>query len=149
MTWCFFLGAGPLRGLVEKQLERKNYDLPSLSRTNALRLTLIVRLTPALPFLFQNYFLGFMRVPFRTFILVSASVHTMYAVGFVIFGGSIFQGKAGVAVIALMVIVVAILLARMLYGWLRRREALRMGSASCANEASPVGNAEGGGGGDA
>ena len=63
-----------------------------------------------------------MRVPFRTFILVSVAVNTVYAMGFVTTGGAIFEGKAGLALVGVAVLIVAFVLTRMLHGRMKKAD---------------------------
>jgi len=55
----------------------------------------------------QNYFLGFSRIPFVQYLWVSLMVQAFYTTGFVVSGGAIFEGRAGLAILGLAILVVA------------------------------------------
>ncbi|MBC8127744.1 MAG: hypothetical protein H8M99_11450, partial [Gloeobacteraceae cyanobacterium ES-bin-144] len=58
LTWTYWLAAGPARKLVEKMLTATTIQIPDLPRGDHLKLILVLKLTPGIPFFFQNYLLG-------------------------------------------------------------------------------------------
>lgn len=111
MTWTYWAAAKPGRGLVEKFLAAGSFRVPDLPRDNHLRLTLLLRLTPGVPFFFQNYLLGFMRVPFGMYLPVSIGCNALISIGIVLSGAGVADGNlkpliTGVALIVVGVIVV-------------------------------------------
>jgi uncharacterized membrane protein YdjX (TVP38/TMEM64 family) len=109
--WSYALAAGPLRGLLTKYILRKR-ELPSLSDSHGLRLGLIVRLTPGIPYAIQNIVLGIMGMRFRSYLLVSIPATSIWTVGFVITGGAIFKGQLGWAIIAVIILIMLGLVTR-------------------------------------
>lgn len=109
--WTYALASGPLRGFCRDRLFR-NRKLPAVTGENAVRLSLIVRLTPGFPYPLQNIALGVMAIPFRTYLFVSIPASGLYAVGFITTGGALFQGRGGLALTAALLLVVLILLTR-------------------------------------
>ena len=71
LTWTYWLAAGPARRLVEKMLAATAIKIPDLPRGDHLKLILVLKLTPGIPFFFQNYLLGFLRAPFMLYLPLS------------------------------------------------------------------------------
>jgi uncharacterized membrane protein YdjX (TVP38/TMEM64 family) len=111
MTWTYWAAAKPGRGLVEKFLATGSIRIPDLPQGNHLRLTLLLRLTPGIPFFIQNYLLGFMRVPFGLYLPLSIGCNALISTGIVLSGAGVADGNlkpliTGVALIVVGVIVV-------------------------------------------
>lgn len=109
LSWTYWLAAGPGRGLIERLLGRTKYKIPVPDKENEFVWTLILRLTPGVPFIFTNYALGLIRMPFWRYFIISAPVLSITAGGYVltfagIFGGDwqyVWMGASAVAVITL------------------------------------------------
>lgn len=121
MVWTYWLAAGPGRGMVGKWLESTGTKLPETLPENRVRMTVILRLTPGIPFFLQNYVLGFLGVPFRTYLTVSLLCASLLACGFVLGGAGISSGKLGPAITGMSVIVVVVVA----LDWVRSRLAER------------------------
>jgi uncharacterized membrane protein YdjX (TVP38/TMEM64 family) len=93
MTWTYWLASRPGRGLVEKLLTACTLRVPELPQGNDLRLILILRLTPGLPLFFQNYVLGFFRVPFPLYLGVSMGCSGLITCGIVLSGAGVAKGN--------------------------------------------------------
>jgi uncharacterized membrane protein YdjX (TVP38/TMEM64 family) len=111
MSWTYWMAAVPARSLVAKFLATSGARLPELPRDNHLRLLLVLRLTPGVPFFIQNYLLGFFRVPFGTYLPLSLVCAGMVACGIVLSGAGIGGGNlkpliAGIGLIVVGVVVV-------------------------------------------
>ena len=118
MSWTYWLAARPGRGLVEKLLAVGTWRVPESPGGNHLRLLLVVRLTPGVPLFFQNYLLGFFRVPFGLYLPVSMACSGLIACGIVLSGAGVAGGNfapaiAGVGLIVVGVVVVQILRQRL------------------------------------
>ncbi|MEM7790073.1 MAG: VTT domain-containing protein [Verrucomicrobiota bacterium] len=111
--WSYALSAGPLRSILKKFIFKKR-DLPKLTKENAYRVGFILRITPGIPYALQNISLGVIGLEFKTFLIVSLPIQSLYAVGFVVTGGAIFQGQTGLAITGFLLLVVAILVVRIL-----------------------------------
>lgn len=114
-TWTYALATGPLRQFLKTRLLRK-WTLPELTERSALRLGLIIRITPGIPYPLQNIALGVMGLRFKTYLLASLPVQSLFTTGFIVTGGAIFEGKAGLALTGAVLLVVVVLVARMLRG---------------------------------
>ncbi|WPJ98219.1 VTT domain-containing protein [Coraliomargarita algicola] len=114
--WTYALAAGPLRDLLTRYVLRHR-ELPEMSDGNALRLGLIMRLTPGIPYALQNIVLGILGMRLRPYLLVSIPTTSLWTAGFVVTGGAIFKGQIGWAITGIVVLIVLILATRM---WSRK-----------------------------
>jgi uncharacterized membrane protein YdjX (TVP38/TMEM64 family) len=114
--WTYALAAGPLRELLTRYVLRHR-ELPTMSESNAVRLGLILRLTPGIPYALQNIVLGILGMRFRPYLLVSIPTTSLWAAGFVITGGAIFKGELGWAITGVAILIVLVLVTRM---WSRK-----------------------------
>lgn len=124
MSWTYWVAAGPGRRMVDRLLRWLEIELPTLSRGNAVRLTLLLRVTPGIPFFLHNLILGFLRVPFRIYLLLSIATSSLFTTGFVVFGEGISSGRGKVAMLAISLILVAAVLA----SFVRARFAAKQGA---------------------
>jgi len=112
-SWTYWAAAGPFRGILERHV-LKDRRLPSLATGNAMRIGLILRITPGIPYALQNVALGLIGLPFKTYLLVSIPIQSIYAIGFIITGGAIFEGRAGLAITGGVLLVAIILITRLI-----------------------------------
>tara|TARA_B100000959_G_scaffold277304_1_gene333642 strand:- start:652 stop:1332 length:681 start_codon:yes stop_codon:yes gene_type:complete len=84
LTWTYWLASGPGRNLIEKILRRTKYDIPKPDQGDELLMALILRLVPGVPFIFTNYALGLIRMPFWRYFMVSAPILIVTAGGYVL-----------------------------------------------------------------
>jgi uncharacterized membrane protein YdjX (TVP38/TMEM64 family) len=113
MSWTYWAAAVPGRGVVERWLATGAFRVPAVPKGNQLRLLLVLRLTPGIPFFIQNYLLGFMRAPFRLYLPVSLACNSMFAVGFVLSGAGIGGGNLKPLMTGVGLIVVAVIAVQM------------------------------------
>jgi hypothetical protein len=57
LTWTYWLAAGPGRQLVERLLKATAIKIPELPRGDHLKLILVLKLTPGMPFFFLELFI--------------------------------------------------------------------------------------------
>ncbi len=112
-TWTYLLSAGPLRGFLKDHLLKK-WNLPELSDQSALRLGLIIRITPGIPYPLQNVALGVMGMRFKPYLLVSLPIQSLYTIALIITGGALFEGNTGIAITGVLLLVAIVLATRML-----------------------------------
>ena len=105
-VFMYCVSAYWLRGWVEKLIQSRNIQVPEFSESDAIRVIVIFRLIPGFPLTFQNYLLGFARVPFLHYLWISALIQMIPVVGFVVFGDSLMKGKFGIALGAVSLLVV-------------------------------------------
>ena len=118
-TWTYALAAGPLRGLLTGYVLRHR-ELPELTEGNTIRLGLILRLTPGIPYALQNIVLGILGIRLRPYLLVSLPTTSLWTAGFVITGAGIFKGQIGWAITGVVILIVLVLATRM---WSRKNTA--------------------------
>lgn len=122
MAWSYWAAAGPGRHLVEFILKRTRARIPDLPRGQAVQLLLILRLTPGIPYFLHNLVLGFLRTSFPLYMVLSVLIIGPVAVGWIISGGAIMDGRVGLAMLGLGIILIFAFVTRMIAGWLRRRQ---------------------------
>jgi len=104
-SWTYLLASGPLRRLLHKFILRQRI-LPILTDSNALRLGFMIRITPGMPYIMQNLALGIMGLKFKPYLLISIPITSIYSIGCIVTGGAIPQGKIGLILAGLFLIVV-------------------------------------------
>lgn len=119
MAWTYWAAAKPGRGLVEGFLTSSSIRLPDVPRDNHLRMILLLRLTPGIPFFLQNYLLGFFRVPFRLYLPLSVLCNGLFVCGFVLSGAGIGGGNLKPLMSGVGLIVVAVVAVQMMRKRLR------------------------------
>ncbi len=103
---AYWIAAFPGRSFVESLLKKVEYSLPVLNHGDQFKLALIMRITPGVPFLFQNLASGILRMPLKIYIPVSVVVVGFYTCAFMITGGALFSGNAGKAILGISLIIV-------------------------------------------
>jgi uncharacterized membrane protein YdjX (TVP38/TMEM64 family) len=126
MTLTYWLARRALRPVLERLMTRFGYKLPALEPSELMDLTIVMRVTPGMPFVIQNYLLGMARVPFGRYVIVSSVIIWIYTVGIVLFGDAVLHGKGGMAVVAVSVLVVAAVATH----WVRKNLAKKKAAAS-------------------
>jgi hypothetical protein len=66
------------------------------------------------PLFLQNYVLGLVAVPFLPYIFISVPINGVFVVGFVLTSGAVFEGRFGMAITGIAVLVAAFVLVRLL-----------------------------------
>ncbi len=124
ITWSHLLASGIggkwLRLLLGKHWERWS----STAGTGDWRLACILRITPGIPLFVQNYLMGLLGIPLRHSLAIAIPTTGLYVCGFVLTGGAIFEGRIGLLIVGVSVLVAASLAVKMI----RRRMALTSGS---------------------
>lgn len=112
-TWTYLLSSGPLRDVLKKIVSQRR-ELPELTESNALRLCLILRITPGIPYAIQNIVLGIVGMRLKQYLIVSIPITALWTIGFIVTGGAIFKGQAGLAITGVLLLVAMVLLTKML-----------------------------------
>ncbi|WOO42960.1 TVP38/TMEM64 family protein [Rubellicoccus peritrichatus] len=108
----YWLASSVFRRWIEAFIEKRGWRIPMIPDAEAAKVVAIFRLTPGFPLPAQSYLLGLARVPFFTYMWVSLLAQLIPASGFVITGGSIFEGSWGLIFIGVSLIVVMALAAK-------------------------------------
>jgi uncharacterized membrane protein YdjX (TVP38/TMEM64 family) len=86
MALCYWLAARVLHRWARRLAARLGYAWPELPQGSAWEVTFLVRIVPGPPFFLQSYLLGFARVPFGIYLLVSTLVHALLVVATILAG---------------------------------------------------------------
>jgi uncharacterized membrane protein YdjX (TVP38/TMEM64 family) len=92
-----------------------------LPRGDHLRLILIMRLTPGIPFFLQNYLLGFLRAPFLLYLPISILANGIIGTGFVLSGVGLADGNLMPTITGVSLIAVGVVLTQMIRRWLAKK----------------------------
>ena len=122
LTWTYWLAAGPARRLVERILATTSLKIPDLPRGDHLKLILMLKLTPGIPFFVQNYLLGFLRAPFHLYLPISILCNGVIGTGVVLSGVGLADGKLIPAITGGSLIVVGAVLTQLIRSWLTKRK---------------------------
>ncbi len=125
--WTYGFAAGPGRRLVGRMLAEGGYKLPQAPGGGHVRLVMVLRLTPGIPFFVQNYALGLLRVPLRVYVPVSLLCNAAWVCGLVLTGAGLGGGRIMPLLGGASVIVLALLLTHALRHWLRKKQAAESG----------------------
>ena len=88
LIWTYWFAYGPGSKLVNKIFKKFGHQIPELPSKNLIQWATILRLTPGVPFIFSNYILGLLKMPF----LVSVPIITITDCGFILASAGIFGG---------------------------------------------------------
>lgn len=117
LALAYWLSRYALRPLLSNLVTRYGYQVPRVTKENALSVALLVRLTPGPPFVLQCYLLGMAEVPFALYMIVSWLAILPWAVGAIVLGQGILNGNFKVAAVGIAVLVAAIVLVQ----WARKK----------------------------
>jgi uncharacterized membrane protein YdjX (TVP38/TMEM64 family) len=119
----FWLAHRALRPLVERLLAHTQFRVPQVSPENELTVAVLMRVTPGPPLFLQGYILGLSGVRFRTYMTVSMAVQSVMGTGVIVFGKALVEGKGGMAVMGVMLLVAAAVLVHVLRKRFAKRDA--------------------------
>lgn len=119
LALSYWLARYGLRPWLEQMISRTKYKIPVIAPAEQNQIILLVRITPGPPFFLQNFLLGLAEVRFSSYFWISWVINMLFAVGFIVFGEAIVQGKGKAAFFgfsALVALVMIIHLVRRHYG---------------------------------
>jgi uncharacterized membrane protein YdjX (TVP38/TMEM64 family) len=93
LSWTYWFARKPGKSLVKWILSKTKYKLPEEQPENLPQWALILRLTPGVPFIFTNYILGLLEMPFRSYLLISLPILSITSCGYVLVFAGIFGGE--------------------------------------------------------
>jgi len=103
----YFLARRAMRPALEKLMKRLGYKLPKIEEGDVTDVTIIVRVTPGIPFFAQNYLLGLAGVPFAKYFLITCIFTWGLSAAFVLFGDALVRGQGKIALITASLVVAA------------------------------------------
>lgn len=107
VIWTHTVAAGPARKLMVRWMGERLQPWFALPNKDLTKIAWLLRVTPGMPLFVQNYSLGALGVPLRISLLTALPIVSLYACGFVLTGGAIFDGLAGTALTGISLLVVA------------------------------------------
>jgi uncharacterized membrane protein YdjX (TVP38/TMEM64 family) len=107
MTLNYWIARRWMRPAVEWFLRRTHYKIPRAKAENHRMLTVLVRLTPGLPYFAQGYVLGLAEVRFWVYLSISFAIQYSFALGFLIFGEALMKGRVGLVITAVGILAIA------------------------------------------
>ena len=114
--------AARLRGPLQRWVEKKSVRVPVIPPNEYVKIVLLFRITPGLPLCFQNYLLGLARVPFATYFWASVPPQLVVVAGFVLTGGALFEGKWGMILLGVSLILVFGIVGRIIQGQVKQKQ---------------------------
>jgi uncharacterized membrane protein YdjX (TVP38/TMEM64 family) len=90
----YWVAAWAMRPLVERLIRRRGYAVPLVKPGAVWPALLLLRIVPGPPFWLQSSLLGFARVPFGPYLLVSTLVPCAYIAALVLFGDALMRKDA-------------------------------------------------------
>jgi len=124
LTWTYWLAAGFARRTVERLSEWLGFRIPEVRESNRLRVVLALKLTPGIPMFVQNYLCGFLRVPFRLYLMVSLACNGLIGIGFVLAGVGFGDGRLVPALAGMFLVILGALVIRWVRDWMAGRKAV-------------------------
>ena len=113
----YWIAARFMRGFIEDMVGKRGWKIPQVPPSEMTRVIVLFRLTPGFPLNIQNYLLGLARVPFGKYLFYSFLVQLIPSIGFVITGGSIFDGQWGLIIVGVSIIIIMAIIAKMVYNY--------------------------------
>jgi uncharacterized membrane protein YdjX (TVP38/TMEM64 family) len=109
MSISYGLARYAVRPWVTRLLGYVGYRVPVVPAEKQKVFTVLVRITPGPPYVFQSFLLGLAGVPFWTYLAISWAICTVNICLVIVFGDALAQGKGKVALLALAGVVLVVL----------------------------------------
>lgn len=93
MSWTYWLAGNPGQRLLDRIRHRHAERLKAMASANALHVILLFRIMPGIPFVVQNYLLGFLRVPFGLYLGLSSLLQSLFVAALILSGDALFSGR--------------------------------------------------------
>lgn len=118
---------GILRPSLEALLAAHGYVIPRpRTTTEQTLMTALIRVTPGVPYAIQNWILGLAGIERARYLMISWPIQMLHATAWVLLGQSAFEGRFGVATLAVFLIVAFALVARWVGARLRASRAAQV-----------------------
>jgi uncharacterized membrane protein YdjX (TVP38/TMEM64 family) len=132
MTISYGLARYVVRPWVTRLLGFLGYTIPIVPTEKQRMFTLLVRITPGPPYVFQSFLLGLAEVRFWLYLGISWVICTVNVALLIVFGDALAQGKGKVALIALAGVVLVVVGVKLLRDRIQRRERAAMEKSAAA-----------------
>ena len=109
LAWTYWVARGPARAILVGLFNKSRFRLPDTPPKNLFQWAIVLRLTPGVPFIFSNYGLGILKMPFVQYLVVSVPIIGCTACGYVLAFTGIFGGNwsfmwGGISLIVIMIL---------------------------------------------
>ena len=122
---AYALARRTLKPGLDVLLRKSGFRLPKPGRRNPLYTALFLKLTPGPPFILRSYMMAMAGIPLKTYLLVSWPLSMAYALPAILLGESAMEGRTGLGMLALGILLVLALLTQFLRKrYLERRAAV-------------------------
>lgn len=128
MTISYGLARYVVRPWVTRLLDFLGYTIPVVPAAKQRMFTLLVRITPGPPYVFQSFLLGLAEVPFWMYLAISWVVCSVNVALMIVFGDALVHGKGKVALFALAGVVLVVVGVKLLRDRIQRRERAAAGA---------------------
>ena len=112
IVWTHLLASGPLRGSIVSVLGPRFQRWQNMPSNDHLRVVCLLRVTPGVPLFVQNYVIGLLGIPLRFSLALALPITGLYICGFVLTGGAIFEGRIGIIILGVSLLLAATILVR-------------------------------------
>lgn len=133
MSISYGLARYAVRPWVTRLLGYVGYRVPVVPPEKQKLFTVLVRITPGPPYVFQSFLLGLAGVPFWTYLAISWAICTVNICLVIVFGDALAQGKGKVALLALAGVVLVVLAVKFVRKRMLKRAAV-LGQMAVATE---------------
>ncbi len=113
MILAYWLARYALRPWLARLITRLGYKLPQVPPGDTTALIVLLRVTPGVPALAQNYLLGLADTPFVKYLLVSCLCAWPHISVYVYFGEELREGRKGLILVGGLLLVAVIAAARL------------------------------------
>ena len=113
IVWTHGLARGPGKTVVIRLLGNRWDHLSALPRTDLAKMAWLLRITPGVPLFVQNYAIGVLGIPLRFSLLTALPVGGLFVCGFVLTGGAVFDGRTGLMVSGICLVLAAVVASRL------------------------------------
>ncbi len=93
LCWTYWFARKPGRSLIKVILSRTKFNVPEKPPENLFQWAFVLRLTPGVPFIFTNYILAFLKMPFGSYLVLSVPILSVTACGYVLIFAGFFGGE--------------------------------------------------------
>ena len=114
LSLAHYLATGFLRPLIDKIVSKYSYTVPEVYPTEYVKLSIVLRITPGIPYFLKNYLNSLAGVPFKPYILIAWPLEMLWALAFIVLGESAFEGSLGLAVYGICLVIALILITKII-----------------------------------
>ena len=123
MMLSYWLARFALRPWLGRLIARLGYKLPQVPPGDTTSLIVLLRVTPGVPYVAQNYLLGLADAPFGQYLLISCLSSWPHQALWVYFGQQLKDGHGGLILLGVLLMVALVVATRLVRKHLGRKHA--------------------------